>query len=336
MLVDRLAEELQARGHRVRCFSYSPRPEHASYEHVRLRPHDRRSSAAARLTLVPMQLNFLDTSGLDVMHLHGDDWLYLRRRLPTVRTFHGSAFHEALHADGIKRRIHMLAVAPGELLAGRLATAAYGVTPGHPKGFGLAGTLPNGFDLAGDAPEHREGPPSILCIGTWGGRKRGRLLHELFLREVKPRVPDAELWMVSDHCEEGPGVIWHKRPSDDEVVSLLRRAWTFCLPSEYEGFGIPYLEAMAARVPVVATSNPGARNLLEDGRVGMIVRDEDIGAALVGLLQDPALRARMGAAGRERAKDFTWDRVIEAHERAYDDAIARVRSRKEGSHPGAR
>ncbi|MEI5579328.1 glycosyltransferase, partial [Streptomyces brasiliscabiei] len=82
-----------------------------------------------------------------------------------------------------------------------------------------------------------------------------------FQREVLPHIPDARLEMVCRDAppDPGPGVEVLGALNDEELVAAYQRAWVFCLPSDYEGFGIPYAEAMACGVPVVATENPGAR-----------------------------------------------------------------------------
>ncbi len=87
----------------------------------------------------------------------------------------------------------------------------------------------------------------------------------------------------------------------EELTGLFQQAWVFCLPSTYEGFGVPYLEALAAGTPVVATKNPGACEILRDGEFGIIAPDADLGPVLSRLLADrPAARgvgAQRGAAG---------------------------------------
>ncbi len=329
--IHRLSNRLAQRGHRVRVASFSPAPPDARYESVALRPAGLGEYTLARISLVSAAFNLLDTSDLDVVHLHGDDWFYLRRGVPTVRTFHGSALMEARHATRARRRALQLACFAGELLAARLATGSYGLVPGDGRPYRSRGPLPIGVDVPAAADLARGGPPTVLFVGTWEGRKRGRLLHEVFLREVLPRVPNARLQMV---CEEpagprvsqevaGTGVEWLGAPDDATLAELYSRAWLFCLPSSYEGFGLPYLEAMARGTPVLATPNPGARHVLADGRDGLILSPAELGAGIVRLLRDEQARLELARRARERALAFSWDAALAAHERAYLDAIAR-------------
>ena len=82
-------------------------------------------------------------------------------------------------------------------------------------------------------------------------------------------------------ADVGPGVEVLGRLDDEALAEAYRRAWVFCLPSDYEGFGIPYAEALASGTPVVATPNVGARYVLDDGRAGVIVDLPELGRALV-------------------------------------------------------
>jgi phosphatidyl-myo-inositol alpha-mannosyltransferase len=323
-VVHRLGEELAAAGHEVRMHSFTAAPRGAAYDHVRLAPARAGRSRLGRMVVAPLALNRLDTSGLDVLHLHGDDWFYVRRRVPTVRTFHGFALSEARHSDRLARSVRQAVTVPLELLSSRLATAAYGVGAEPAPLYRLDGLLHNGVTLpAGPGPAKSE-RPTILFVGTWNGRKRGRFLSDVFQRDVAPALPEAELWMVSDRCEERAGVRWFGTPADAELWELFARAWAFCLPSTYEGFGVPYIEAMAHGTPVVASPNPGSEMVLEGGRHGLLLSDAELGAGLVRLLEEPGLRARLAEAGRSRAEQFAWRNVVEAHENAYREALGRA------------
>jgi phosphatidyl-myo-inositol alpha-mannosyltransferase len=329
VFVHRLSQHLVGRGHAVTVFSLSPSPSDAGYDVSWPAAHVPARSKIRRLTEVPARLNCIDTARLDILHLHGDDWFFFRRRLPTVRTFYGSAFEEARHGAGAKRRASQAAIFGLEVVAARLATRSYGIAPGWERTYRLSGLLPCGVDVPEHTENRRAERPTILFVGTWDGRKRGRYLHEVFSRDVRTAVPDAQLWMVSDRCEECEGVRWIETPSDDELTSLYGQAWTFCLPSTYEGFGIPYIEAMAQGTPVVASPNPGAKHVLGVGRAGLIARDGELGGALVRSLLDEELRRQLSSAGRARAHDFAWQRVVQAHEAAYDETIAVWRRKHE-------
>jgi phosphatidyl-myo-inositol alpha-mannosyltransferase len=322
VFVHRLANALCGRGNEVEVLTYSTTPADAAYRVRRLPPRRAESSRLLRQYVASWGLNFQDLGGFDVAHTHGDDWFWLRRRLPVVRTFHGSAKLERESATSARRRIDKSVVYPLELAAARLATSTYGVGTDSAEIYRTDGLLPPGIDL--DVPDRAPCErPTILFVGSWAGRKRGALLHRAFREQVLPALPDAELWMVADKCEPAEGVHWIQTPTDVELRDLYSRAWVFCLPSSYEGFGIPYLEAMAQGVPVVASSNPGSRLLLEEGRRGIIAGDEELGDRLLELLQDSQRRAAMAAAGRERAGEFSWEQSAERHEEAYRAAIER-------------
>jgi glycosyltransferase involved in cell wall biosynthesis len=92
-----------------------------------------------------------------------------------------------------------------------------------------------------------------------------------------------------------------------DVPALLRGADLFAFPGIGEGFGLVFAEAQAAGLPVVAFSGRGSADVVIDGETGFLTpaKDEEAyAAALRRLLADPALRARMGAKGRERAARF--------------------------------
>jgi glycosyltransferase involved in cell wall biosynthesis len=321
VFVHRLANRLVARGHDVTMFTFDEAPEDARYKLVSAGPKGLAGMRLARLTVGSLALNGLPQTGFDVLHLNGDDWFMARRRIPTVRTFYGSALFEARTATSVRRRTAQMLVYPLEIVASRLATRSYDIGSALPRGYRTHGSLALAV-AEPSTPSHggRSQDPSILFVGTWEGRKRGAFLARHFATEVLRRHPRARLVMVSDRCEEQPGLTWVPFPSDADMSRLYRQAWLFCMPSTYEGFGMPYLEAMAHDLPVVATPNPGAQLVLKDG-AGLLTSDDELGKALATLLADSAARARLTAAGRTRAMEFSWERVLTEHENAYASAI---------------
>jgi glycosyltransferase involved in cell wall biosynthesis len=318
--VHRLSQVLASRGHEVVVFTYSPAPHDARYTVRRLPFPMAKESRILRQYVTPWLLNFEDLNNFDIAHFHGDDWFFLRRPLPVVRTFHGSALLEARTATSMVRRIDKRVVYRLELLARKLATASYGVGSDSERIYRTDGLLLTGIDLPGVGPR-REKRPTILFVGTWGGRKRGSLIHEIFLREIRPAVPEAELWMVSEHCEPADGVRWIQLPSDEELSNLYSRSWVFCMPSTYEGFGIPYLEAMAHGAPVVTTRNTGIETILGREHRAIVDADYELGPRLIDLLKDESLRISMAREGRLRAEEYSWSRSAAHHEKAYEKAI---------------
>jgi glycosyltransferase involved in cell wall biosynthesis len=99
------------------------------------------------------------------------------------------------------------------------------------------------------------------------------------------------------------------------------------LPARFgEGCPNALLEAMAAGKPVVAARTGGIPEVVVDGKTGILVPREDVDAlqaALRRLAADPALRASMGAAGRERAKsEFSAARLVESYQGLYSELTA--------------
>jgi glycosyltransferase involved in cell wall biosynthesis len=190
--------------------------------------------------------------------------------------------------------------------------------------------VPEGIDLPRwrarlDAPGGpvRDGR-TILCVARQYPRKHVADLLRAFAA-LRPRAPDARLAIVGDGPEHQPlralaaqlGLGPEVRflggiPDDDEVVAWYRRSAIFCLPSVQEGFGIVFLEAMAAGLPIVATTAAAVPEVVPHGRAGTLVSPGDVpalAAALAELLVGPEMRAAYGAFGQRHVIQYDWDNV---------------------------
>ena len=313
--VHALANALVGRGHQVTVFSQSGPSDDSRYEVVVVPP-----GKHLRTFGFAWNLRRYDFSQFDVLNAHGDDWfLWGRKRPRHVHTYHGSCFAEMLHAKSLPGKARMGALALCEygstLLADALVTVSANTRRYIPM---VKQVIPCGVNLNAFAPtQEKSAHPTLLFVGTMHGRKRGALLLDLFQREILPRVPNAEFWAVCENPVEGEGVRWFGRIPEETLTDLYRRAWAFCLPSTYEGFGVPYIEAMASGTAVVASPNVGAREVTREGQDGLIPQDDQLAETLIQVLTDAALRKRLQDAGLARAQDFGWDRVCAQYEAVF-------------------
>lgn len=280
-------------------------------------------------------LRGVDFRGFDVLNAHGDDWfLWGKKRPRHVHTFHGSCLSEMMNVKGLKGKLRMGMLALCEQPTVLLADVTVAVSDNTRRTIkGIQHVIPCGVDLDRFRPGKKADKPVILFVGTMHGRKRGRWLLKVFQEQVKPVIPDAELWCVcvrpDDIAEyEEQGVRWYGRISDEKLQSLYRSAWVFTLPSTYEGFGVPYIEAMASGTAVITTPNPGALEVTRAGQDGVIVEDDRLGAELVTVLTDVCVREAIVERGLLRSVDFGWDSVSERYEALYEGG--KRKSRQQG------
>ena len=143
------------------------------------------------------------------------------------------------------------------------------------------------------------------------------------IAKLRTERPDAHLVVVGKLRDSSPvaaaidrlglngAVAFESGVSDDRMVELYAEAEVAVVPSLYEGFSLPAVEALACGVPLVATTGGALPEVVgEDGVTGMLVPPGDPGAlatAIRTVLDDPELAARLSDAGRRRVLDrFTW------------------------------
>lgn len=312
--VHALANALVARGHEVTVFTRSRPSAGAQYDTRTVGVH-----GSLRTLKFALRLRRMDWSTFDVLHAHSSDFLLSRRtKPPHVRTLHGSSLREALHIRGPRARAAMLYFAACEITASLIADTAVAVSQNTQAWMPWVRTrIPNGVDLSRFSPGEKSSSPSVLFVGTYLRRKRGRLLADIFERDILPALPNAELWLVSEDAPERPRMRVFARLPDADLQDLYRRAWVFCLPSTYEGFGIPYIEAMASGTPVVATRNSGALEVLENGRYGIVVDDDGLAEGILSLLQSSSARDHLATEAIRHVRKFGLAGVAEAYENLY-------------------
>lgn len=187
--------------------------------------------------------------------------------------------------------------------------------------------------------------PTILTVARLADHYKGFDVVMAAMPRILAHVPDAR-WLIAGDgplrselessaraASLGRSVDFLGRVSDERRAELLAAADVFVMPSRLpprgaggEGFGIVYLEAAGAGVPVVAGNVAGALDAVSDGVTGLLVDPTDPSAvadALIAILTDPARAAAMGAASREWARRFTWERMAGQVEAVLLDAIAR-------------
>jgi phosphatidyl-myo-inositol alpha-mannosyltransferase len=349
--VQYLYQGLRQRGHDVRILTASHGPQRASEgDIIRLGvgfsvPIN---ASVGTLTFSPRYLtqidDMLERERFDLLHFHEPFVpflsLFLLRESTSVNvaTFHAYAGFSPSYEFG-SRALRGYA---GKL-HGRIAVSAAArhfidrYFPGDYK------VIPNGVDVARFAnavpiARWQDGTPNVLFVGRHEPRKG--LLDLLKAHRVLRRSGErSRLLIVGSGPQEREarryvatrglkGVEFLGRVSDAEKAQLYKTAEVYVSPATGgESFGIVLLEAMAAGTAIVCSDIHGYKGVVRRGREGLLVpprQPRELATAIDTLLDDPDLRARMGAAGRERAEDFSWPRVTAKVDDYYGFVIRRL------------
>jgi len=211
--------------------------------------------------------------------------------------------------------------------------------------------IPNGIDVERFGSEHvrpleeyADGKLNILFVGRLEPRKGFRYLLRAF-PYIKEEFPQARLIVVGAYLKKQKarhlrfvrehhltGVKFVGRVSDEELPRYYRSCHVFCAPSiGFESFGIVLLEAMAAGKPIVACNIPGYRDLLDDGKQGLLAEPKNeraLAEAIIRILGDPDLQRRMGEQGRIKACQYSWREVALRVLDYYQELLERRKAQK--------
>jgi len=181
----------------------------------------------------------------------------------------------------------------------------------------------------------------ILSVG--GGLKRRKGLHISIpaIGIVREKYPNIKYYIVGSQTDDADyfenlknlakenglekNVVFLENLSDEELIKLYYSADLFLLVSvnigsDFEGFGLVYLEANACGKPAIGTFNCGAEDAIIDGETGILVPQNDIqktAEAVLKLLDNQDLAKKLGENGKRRAQQMNWDNVAKNYIKLY-------------------
>jgi len=259
-------------------------------------------------------------------------WATLEARAPVVGTFHSGAGRARLYdlAAPVLRRV-------ARRLAVRIAVSRRAEAFERARIGGTFEIVPNGVDVSrfataepAELPEGRR----LLFVGRLDARKGFPIAVRAFAALSEER-PDLGFVVAGDGPERDAvqtlpadlrsRVTMLGTVPNAELPSIARACDLYLGPATGgESFGVVLIEAMAAGLPVVASDTPGYDEVVHDGVDGLLVPPSDPAALAVAagrVLDEPALAARLAAAGRDRAREFDWPVVVERIEAVYERAL---------------
>ena len=173
--------------------------------------------------------------------------------------------------------------------------------------------------------------PFVLAVGASDQRKNVGVLERAMPR-VADKHPDLSLVLVGPRADARARSepTWRSNlgfVSDSELQTLYRTTTCLVMPSTYEGFGLPVLEAMRAGAPVVCARSSTLPEVAGDAAAWFDPNDDAALAAEIGrLLDSPGERERLRAAGRARAECFSWDATARHTLEEFEVALGAHRS----------
>jgi glycosyltransferase involved in cell wall biosynthesis len=270
-----------------------------------------------------------------------------RLPVPGIVTVHDLAVYACPETFALPQRWHLQALIPRSVArsvrvvtdsehARRDVMQRFGVTAERAVAvpLGVADAYRRPTDAAAVARVRRHhglGERIVACVGTVQPRKHIERVVEAFVRagaaaegwtlaiagRIRPHHAPPWLGTLPD------GARFLGPLPDDDLRALYAASAIAMSASEYEGFGLTVLEAMASGCAVVAVDNTSIPEVVGDAGVLVAASDADLLAeALRALSKDPERRAALGSAARRRAAAFTWEATARRTRTVYEEALA--------------
>lgn len=276
------------------------------------------------LAVPPARLRNGRTAGL-VVTVH--DIAFVRH--PEYFTKRGVRFHQR----GLERA-HATAdiiVTPSAFTRGELGREGFDLDRviAIPHGISVP-ARPTGDAITATLTTHHLTKPFVLAVGTVEPRK-GLDTAAMAVARARNTNPDLTLVVVGpEGWNEVRGLDhpWVRRlgaVNANDLEALFAAASACVVPSRYEGFGLPALEAMARGCPTIVADSSSLPEVTGDSALRLPPDDIDAwGDALAMILGDSDLQEHLASSGQERARQFSWDAAATAHVAAYERAASRM------------
>lgn len=294
--------------------------------------------------------NLLRENRFDLLHLHGpfppdlSFWALHYSKSVNIASFLSAGF--SFQARGA-RMFDLLFRVHNRMIHGRIAPSRAAEKTFAPYMPGDYEIIPGGVDTDFFNPDVRPrisgDQPRVLYLGRLDERKGLPVLLQAFPR-IRAQLPDARLIVVGRgplerHCRElvvklgiAHSVEFFGFVPEEELPGYYRSCDLYCSPAlGGESFGIVLLEAMASGLPVVASDIPGYDEVIEDGVNGLLVPPQNpelLARAVITVLKDPELKARLARGGRRFALAHSWDRIARKVEEFYYRTIELIKIRQ--------
>jgi glycosyltransferase involved in cell wall biosynthesis len=250
--------------------------------------------------------------------------------------------HERLpefhHGDPTPGRKRALVEAADKILCISETTAAdlatfYGVDPAKVVVTYL-GAGSDEWSISRPVAPRRAGRPYFLYVGRRTGYKNFQVLLEAYISDAMLSGQTRLLavggggWTASERAlisKAGRGAVIEQLDADEgQLQRLYGGAIALCVPSLYEGFGLPAVEAMRAECPVIANAAGSLPEIVGDAGVVVSLTGPDVlAAAMRSVLENDEQRAIYRERGRARARDFDWNRTAALTLEAYREVAPR-------------